>query len=247
MKIIINSHAGYEKPLNLLFNSMIDAGFTDFADEVILVVGGAKKNRGPKRRDISKIFPTLPSIICTVILTRMNNFEYTGFHMLHVHRDHVLVRSTRYLFLMDTCTVGRFFMKKYKRCKEYVPLIEEPNWIHSVSNRYVSNICLFSRNVVLLYGDNFKKQLTKEEAIKVEGGRKVRGVKPLWAFGHRLHSSSRRSRKHKRDIYGTGEIRTGFWYPIFGVIKWVFLGGKGDVLGKPLSLGATETDSESGH
>ena len=35
MKIIINSHAGYEKPLNLLFNSMIDAGFTDFADEVI--------------------------------------------------------------------------------------------------------------------------------------------------------------------------------------------------------------------
>ena len=55
MKIIINSHAGYEKPLNLLFNSMIDAGFTDFADEVVLIVGGAKKNRGPKKRDISNL------------------------------------------------------------------------------------------------------------------------------------------------------------------------------------------------
>jgi len=247
MKIIINSHAGYEKPLNLLFNSMIDAGFTDFADEVVLIVGGAKKNRGPKRRDISKIFPTLPSIVCPVITTKMNNFEYTGFHMLYVHRDNRLVKSDRYLFLMDTCTVGRFFMKKYNRCKNYVPLIESPNWIHSVSNRFVSNICLFSRKVVLSYGDNFKKKLSKEEAVSVEGGRQVKGVKPLWAFGHRLHSNVRRTRRHKKDIYGTGVIRTGFWYPEFGVIKWVFLAGKGDVLGKTLPLGATETDSESGH
>lgn len=219
---------------------MILADFKDFQSDVILVVGGCDQDIEPTIMDVREIFPEAPSVRCCVIQTKFDNWEYTGFHMLHIYKDHPLVFSDRYLTIHDTCTVGADFVTKYNNCKVWQP--PEPNkkaWIFSVQGIKVSrlsNIYLFSRRVVLNYNDNFKTKLTKGEAVDVEGRKTIKGVRPLIHFGESFGAPTPRQIFMPKDIYDTGYPRLPHWFPVFGVTKWVLLHWYGDFTEQEIKL-----------
>lgn len=215
---------------------MVTAKFKDFESDVILIVGGCEKNIVPTLMNIKEVFPEAPSIQCIIIQTTVDNWEYTGFHMLHIYRDHPLVFDDRYLTIHDTCTVVPDFVHRYELCKTWKPSLKGRNknpeaWIYSVTgikHRRLSNIYLFSREVVLNYKDNFKTKLTKGEAVDVEGRRVRKGVRPLLHFGVPFNSGVPRQVLPARDVYDTGYNRLPHYYPVFGIVKWILLHFYGD-------------------
>lgn len=241
-KIVINTNTRYKKALRVCLDSMLDAGFKEF-ENVIIVISGSEEAKEPRRESLSWIFQDLPNFECTVIETKMDNFEYTSFHMLYVYKDHRLIDSERYLFMMDTCTVGKHFVPKFNRCKHdnflNNPEVsdfrgKEPGaWLYSCRGKYASNIYLFNKGLVLNYKNNFAKKLDKAGAVLLEGGRTlIAGVKPLKSFGTLIVFRNRRKKIDCKDIYGNNAPRWSHWYEPFGIFKWILLHHHGDFDGK---------------
>lgn len=216
---------------------MAENKFTDW-DKIILVVGGCDKDQEARKLDIQNLFPEAPQLNLSVIETAFDNWEYTGYHMLYVHRESPLVKSDKYLFLMDTCTVGPRFPGVIKELENFVPKRAKQRWIHGQRGRKTSNIYLFSREVVLAYKDNFGVKVNKGQAVQLEGvktltvrGRRIGGIR---AFGDMYPAARGRVSRGFKDVYKTGYPRKGYWYPRFALTKWIFWCNSGDITGKLL-------------
>lgn len=227
MKIVVNSNKNYSKALRFLFESMVYYGFSRFSD-IVVVVSQSDSDSEPHLVPISSLVPFRLGHEVVAISMKMNNFDYTGYHALHLYKDHPLVSDDGYLYMLDTVTVDEDFAAKYESLK---PI---KNSVFSCHHPH-SNICLFGRETIDMYGDNFAVPVTKREAILMEHGQTIvrdgRAVKSISQFGNFV-SHEPKVRLRTLDIYKTSHPRTRFRYPMFGLSKWVFLYKSGDMTGK---------------
>jgi len=249
MKIVINSNVRYKKPLAVLLQSIYDSGFQAF-ENIIIVMSQSAKNTPPMRVNAQEFIPDAPNIeICLIEIT-MNSFDFTGFHSLYIYSEHPLIKTDYYLYLLDTCTVDLTFAEKYNNIITENKIIQIMttykeidiiSYHHPIYTRIVSydfpqsSIFMFDKYVILNYQNNFSIPLTKREGLSIEDGKPIikrgRVIKPLKSFGQ-FTSLGQRIRTETKDIYNTKYPRTGFYYPRFGITKWILLGQNGDFTGK---------------
>ena len=223
MKLVVNSNINYKKPLSKMIESLINSGFKKF-DDVIVVMGQCENDEGPRKIKISEISGLSSNEQVTLIKMKLNNFDYTGYHALHLHSSHPLVISDWYMYVLDTVTFTSdflFFLEKASLDSEELLITKKPH----------SNICAFGCGVVNNYGDNFGTEINKDEAIRLEFEEEIqKNIKGICSFGRISHVRSRVLLGNK-DIYKTGFARRGFYYPDFGINKWIFWGSCGDITG----------------
>lgn len=236
MKIVISTNINYEKPIAKLFRQISRSGYDKINSEIIVVISGYKENLPPRRRKLDDFFPSVYNINCTVICTTFNSWEYTAYHMLYIHSNHPLVISDRYLLIMDTCELLPTFNDKMNKIRAMKFPEEHKAWIYSVKGLRVSNIHLFSKEVVDNYQNNFGRAVSKSEGIVVESEHcclpaeyhkhKVCNIR---FFGQVFYDKIERKKIGKPEkIYGTGR-RTCFAYECFGIKKWILLWKEGDM------------------
>lgn len=236
LKITINTNVAYGKQLSILIRSMHDSGYNDFRN-LIIVVSGSSQDKEPYIGSIKEIFPDyeFPNIECCIVLAKMENFEYTAYHMLYVYREHDLVISKRYISLMDTCIVDHTFKDKIKYLSNFTPKGAKGAWLYGCKGYRVSNLFLFSRDVVLNYKNNFETLVDKVTAVYLEGGScesvKEKEICGLHNFGEFFDTGGHRRRLAAEDIYGTGIPRTPYYFNFLGLKKYVMLMWQGDIKG----------------
>ena len=98
-----------------------------------------------------------------------------------------------------------------------------------------SNIILFGSDIIDLYGDKYNVNLTKEQAIDIVFSREVviNGIEYVGfsKFPKVKYIHNRIYIKYD-DIYKSGYKRKIFYYPDFGVYKYIQWGNNGDIKGK---------------
>lgn len=226
MKLVIASHIDYNKAMEVLFDSLNEHGFRHY-DEIIVVYAGCAEDKAP-----------IKDMVCgrtvVVIKERLNNWEYTSFNALNKYREHELIKSDRYLFIHDTCTVFNRFNNKYEECRGLE--FDAKEWVYKTKDGVFSNICMVSWEWLGLIKDNFIVELPKHVGVRLEAGKQVKFnnhiTKPIVSFG-KVYSSNRfRAYTTKRDLYGLGHERHGHMYVQFGLIKWILWKKQGDFEGK---------------
>lgn len=236
MKLVVNSNVNYKKPLSKMLESLIDSGFKNF-DDVIVVIGQCERDEEPRKIKISEISNLNSSEVVTLIRMKLNNFDYTAYHALHLHSSHPLVISDWYMYVLDTVT----FTKKFLFFLEHADL--HPDEL-MITKQPHSNICAFGRDVIKNYGENFGTELDKNEAIRLEFEETIsKDVRGICNFGKTTHVPSR-ILAGDADIYETGHQRKCFYYPEFGLSKWIFWGGCGDITGIVLKNNPFEENPE---
>lgn len=223
MKLVVNSNINYKKPFSKMLQSLIESGFKSFND-IVVVMGQCKDDEEPRKIKISEVSDLNSKDQVTLIKMKLNNFDYTGYHALHLHSSHPLVVSDWYMYVLDTVTFTRHFLSFIENANlnsEELMITKSPH----------SNICALGRDVIRNYGDNFGTELDKNEAIRLEFEEEIpKNVKGICNFGKITHVRSR-ILFGDHDIYETGHPRKGFYYPEFGLSKWIFWGGSGDITG----------------
>ncbi|CAL1138339.1 unnamed protein product [Cladocopium goreaui] len=200
-------------PLKILLDSMRAIRFANFSD-VIVVVGGADSDRIYTDNDM------------VYIETPFENYDLTGLSMLWHYRQHPYVLANVYLYLLDTSTVGAGFPEKFRSLGN----VEQQEY--RAVNRPASNICAFGRGVLEKFKTNFDEQLSKDEGLQFEFGQSPKGVKQIEAFAQKVTELRPRvDHGEPVDIYQTGHPRRVYWYPDFDILKYIFIGGNGDVTG----------------
>lgn len=213
VKLVINSNKKYQMPLKILLDSMRAIRFANFSD-VIVVVGGADSDRIYTDNDM------------VYIETPFENYDLTGLSMLWHYRQHPYVLANVYLYLLDTSTVGAGFPEKFRSLGN----VEQQEY--RAVNRPASNICAFGRGVLEKFKTNFDEQLSKDEGLQFEFGQSPKGVKQIEAFAQKVTELRPRvDHGEPVDIYQTGHPRRVYWYPDFDILKYIFIGGNGDVTG----------------
>lgn len=207
-KLVINSHILYKKPLKLCLESLLDIGFKGF-ENVIIIQNGCNQNSEPTFKSFFN-----KKVIFTE--TTQNNLDCTGFQILYEYRSHPLIQSSEYWYVPDTCTFDKSFIEKFessKLSKEEIKICRNPH----------SFICVFSSDLISLYQNNFSSyQLNKEEIIKLEVHDIIENVplKSITQFGNRIFGENRIQLK-SHDIYKRDHFRACFYYPDFGIYKWM--------------------------
>ncbi len=228
MKLVINSCLSYRVALTACLKSLVSVGFDVSAHTVVVVVGGCEADVEPAAVDISRVADVGGgSATVAVARTRLQNFDYHGLHALAMYADHPLVASEAYMYVLDTVTFHQTFPASFDAVRHRLRTSADPKTILGPEPPS-ANICAFNAGVVA-WGDMYATGLSKREAIRVELGEVVGGVRPIYAHGHRLHWPRR-----LRDGIVSGYVndrlrRCTFFYPGFGLWKHVLWGLHGDL------------------
>lgn len=193
LRIVINTHIAYAKPLSVLFGSLGAASFSSW-EAVVLVVGGALvDSAAPERRALLPLLRELcgavpPSLLggaatvateVTLIWARLANFDYHGLSALSRHHRDPLLAATHFLYLLDTSTVAPRFVASFDALREERKRHDpEGEQILTTLPLPSSNICVVGARVVARLGANFDVPLTKMQALILEHGTPVCVVAP---------------------------------------------------------------------
>lgn len=215
-RLVVNSHASYGTAVSRLMNSLVSVGFRDFC-RVVVVVGGSEADAAPRR--VGNL---------TYAHLSVNAHDYSGLDALHVYRDDPLIRAPYYFYVHDTCIAHPRFVSFFKKelpsafaDGDGAPLLLLPPGLSS-------NIVALSARYVAVYGDHFHKNMTKKEALDMELGGALRA---LAGENNTRFTASERKFDGKYDVYHTGHEREMFYYPDFGVYKFILFGHHGDFQG----------------
>lgn len=91
MKIVINTNNYYKIPLKHLMVSILNSGFQNFKD-IIIVFSESEINEGPKLINLSELIDVNTDKQVVVIRLTLNNYDYAGFAALHLFKNHELVQ-----------------------------------------------------------------------------------------------------------------------------------------------------------
>jgi len=233
LKLLINSHVKYQKPLAFLLKSMVNASFDRWQD-VMIVFGGSTADIGPHKAVVG-------GVPVTIVNTTLNAYDYTALWAIWRYRNHHMAKADRYFYLLDSSSVGPYFSVRFKEWSER-------NGTDEVLVRpwgYNSNLCIFSRRLVSRFRASFRLNFTKTEAVRLEimDRYNARGARPLiwWAVRTRgrIVYTPPRDFKGFTDVYGIGFSRMAHWYPNFDVSHYMLHGGFGDLQGggvKPIDM-----------
>lgn len=223
IRLVINSHVRYWKPLNILLQSLVSVSWTRW-DDMVIFMGGSRRNIAPYKG----LHTWTPQGITIVNLT-LNNFDYNGLAGLYRYRDDPLVRADVYFYLHDSTKVGKSFPQVFPSLKDNFHLGEV-----RLPGGANSNIYHFSHAVVERYKRNYDINLTKGEAVNLElGGVNawVRGTRHIGHFAKKVVWLRGRQGRGSADVYGTGIKRTIWWYPDYDIYKYILWGSFGDIGG----------------
>lgn len=114
LKLAINTHVKYAKPLQLLLASLRAVSFTRFED-VLVLVGGSDSEQPPTRAPLSRLAPGAPPEDMVVVAkTTTNGFDYHGLAMLARYRANPLIAAEVYVYVHDTVTFASDFVERYE-------------------------------------------------------------------------------------------------------------------------------------
>jgi hypothetical protein len=202
-RLVINSHASYRAPRKRLLASLRAVGFEDFC-RVLLVVGGARAERAPRR---------LANL--TVATTSAAAFDYTAMGVLRAHSENALVRAPAYLYLPDTSEALPGFAAFFAG----LPVALGDAAMLVAPLELDSNILAFGPALLEACGDRFRGNVSsKKDAVFMELRHAIRcGVpdkRTAAAPAARLHCG-------QADPYATGAVRECYRYPDFFVLKYM--------------------------
>lgn len=234
IKIVINTNVNYGVPLRVAVQSLIDTGFSDWQN-LIIVMSGSSVEKEPSVGYLEEIVGVNEGM-CVLIETKRDNYDLSGFHMLHEYKDHPLVKSDYYFYTLDTVRFGESFVEKLNSLP-----IDDDHDIY-VTEGPTSNIAFFNKKTVDEYGDNFNPILDKAEGIHIEvnGGSSPIQTKDsgetVWSvlhFGNVMRMGTRYGwdtcpREWEQwegcqdvDVYQTGQNRSVLYYPPFDLYKYI--------------------------
>lgn len=221
MKLVINSNVYYNFPATCLLNSLKRNNFGRMND-IILVISESTDDV-----PVSKKIDMLNCSI-TIVKTKDNMFDWSGFNILHEYKEHPLIASDSYFYLLDSSTVGPNFQKRFEY---YEKLLSNSRFIMA-PQRPNSNICVFGKQIIDEYQNNFNgMKISKKDAIALELHNifiKDRLVKNIFEYG-KFYETKNREFMGYNDIYKTNVPRAVFYYPDFDVYKYIRWGGFGEI------------------
>ena len=136
--------------------------------------------------------------------------------MLFRYKDHELVKADAYLYLPDTVTFDKNFAKKFEQ------LFVMPFEIRTCKSPH-SFICAFDSNIINRYKDVFSQhKINKQQIIQLEMWDTIQelSLNSITTFGIRTYSKDR-VYLFSAEIYKKGHKRACFFYPEFGIFKWM--------------------------
>lgn len=227
LKIVINTNLHYRKPFTSLMQTIVDSNFNNFHN-IIVVISEADENSGPELINLSNFVDFETNYEVVRILTTLNSYDYAGFNALHRYKNHELIEADNYFYLLDTTSVVKNFHEKIDEL-----LLKYPNKISIQPKLPNANIILFKNNFIDLYSDTFNRSLTKQQAALIENGQMIiandkKMVNPLNTYCT-VEVLPEREFHGYLDPYDTGHQRLVVYYPYFGVYKYIFWGGDGDI------------------
>ena len=207
-KLVINTHINqkYQRAVRELLVTLPDV-------DMIIAVGGCDKDELPYRSNMY-------GKDATIVKMKISNFDFNGFIALNRYKNDPLVKASEYVYIHDTCTADETFFEKFTGLDIQADTGYYTNYQDS-SYGNASFVCAFSSTLVDMYKDNFEKfLLTKQEAISIERGEDVIGMKSICKFGKRRSLGSRTG---ELSIYRYGESRRRWkhYYPNLGIYKYV--------------------------
>ena len=245
IKIVINTNVNYGIPLKIAVQSLIDSGFSDWQN-LIIVMSGSAVEKEPEIGYLEEIVGVSEGM-CVLIETKRDNYDYSGYQMLYEYKDHPLVDSEYYFYSLDTVRFGRSFIEKLNSLPIddnhdiYVSSSISAHTVHIRSEGPPSNISLFNKKTIETYKDNFKPIMDKEEGLQAE----LRSDEParikdsdevVWNISHfgnvKKLGSEYEGRTCPRDwpqwtecqdvdVYETGTKRSVYYYPLFDLYKYI--------------------------
>uniref|UniRef100_A0A7S1Q903 Uncharacterized protein n=1 Tax=Alexandrium catenella TaxID=2925 RepID=A0A7S1Q903_ALECA len=220
-KLVVNSHVDYAQAVSKLVESLERVNFTLWGD-VVVFRGGAEQNSRPQT-DARGI---------TYVNLTINSYDFNALSGLYQYRHEPSVCAHSYLYILDTVEFGEYFPQAFDELR-----LEPGEQL--MSPRPNSNILAFDHGLVGKYGTNFDRAVTKQEAVQIEtGALPLPGVHRLEHFAAKVTMTVNREEQGHVDLYHTGHPRTKFYYPSFGIYKYILwdqmgdLGGDGEV--KPI-------------
>ena len=225
LKLAINTHVAYQRPLATLFESLVGTGFLSFAD-VLVLMGGAPHEEPPHMEMLVTLLvargPSAPLATASVVVarTRANAFDYHGLALLARHHSHPLIAADNYLYVHDTVT---FDSKQFMERFESFRLPRSP-FMFTTWPLPNSNVAVLGAQLVRAFGRNFDGNVSKRDAFTCEFGYPLQRdghptMRPLHDFGLVIKMGPRVV-NGTLDVYATGLPRIRFWYPAFGVYKF---------------------------
>ena len=238
MKLVINTTATYVVPLSTLMQSLLDVGFSAFAD-VIVVRGGADEDAMGHRR-IADICTIASTERVFVVDMKYESFDYHGLHALWVYRQHPNICSDAYFYVLDTVQFKEGFPNVFANF--VAPVVSEHNSTRVVGSKPGrgwcmttqlpnSNIMIFSADMVDVYRGMYGTKLDKTDAMLIECGHLRRGIRSLTQLAAKRIRTQPRVFIGREDVYDTGIERDTWSYPGFCLVKHILWGRIGDITG----------------
>lgn len=202
-KLVINSCVSYSAWLTRLLTSL--KKFSVNFDDVIIVKGCSVSNVEPRREMLED------ACMVTVVECEGNHYDFNAVCALCKYVNHPLIVANAYLFIHDTCegtSTLPSVMEKLKFC--------DTNAVH-VPPSPSANIFAIGRQVLVRMStvSAFRTVVTKRQAMDVEHGRS--------RDTHSVHSYGRIVLMRPRRRCGIDDTRITFFYPDFGIFKFVTL------------------------
>jgi hypothetical protein len=205
MKIVINSHNKSKIALNHILESMKElADFYNY--NYIIVIGGYYDNNGYNIKQIDNI---------TYIECNHNSIDFTGLiALLELYNDNI---DDYYLYLHDTCKVGKNFYKK----------IQSINLTNissiKINKRNSMNMGIYSQQII----NNFKDFLLTKKNTNENECMKFKSIDFNEDYIFNNDKSNVLLDKYygrgfisgPSDYYGTGTIRIVEYYPNLDLYK----------------------------
>jgi len=224
-RLVVNSHALYTQAVEHMFLSLLSIGFTDFCS-VVVVVGGAHAELSPQRRGN-----------VTYAETVLNAFDNHALDALGRYIDHPLVQADAYLYTIDTVLFHPSFRLFWAGlgdmfAGERRDDVFKPPLTHGVQG----SLWAFGSQAPRRWAASafYRRNLTKNEAVIAE-----QHSGEIGRWGVVRHSMERRVERKSGggyvevDVYNRGHPRRLFFYPDFGMYKWVLWLKSGDFEGEP--------------
>ena len=175
-------------------------------DEVIVV-------KGCSQVDVEPFRETLCGFEVTVIHLNCNHYDFNAVCGLYKYINHPLIVAKGYILIHDTCEATDSLSSVMKKLD-----FSDSNVVYSPPAP-AANICAFGRNVLVRMSNAkaFCVIVSKRQAIDVEHERS-RDSPPIHHYGRRVSIRPRR----RCGVNTTfGDVRISFFYPDFGIYKFV--------------------------
>lgn len=176
MKFVVNTHTSYRKPLLMFFESVKNSDLKREMWKNIIVVDNETDKSEPKLIPVNELVDIDVEETIVHVGNEFNSYDMGAYNILNLYNEHELINDEQYLMIHDTVLLEQNFWETIKKFiddkfKNKIIQYKTPN----------SNIRIITNKQVKEYDSQYNRSFTKEEAISLELGIKIKGF-PLYQF-----------------------------------------------------------------